>query len=319
MSTTRLWANFSEDEKQYFRGMKVTFVLAPRDMSEKRVIQIVKSALSQGNVVFGIAEEPFITGFEGQPQFQTLAIRGVEQLAQKVATAKVSNNLHILQYPQNEADVVIRALRPNKVLVVRGSYLYAFHNRSTYRLLQKRNIPFDYVSPFVDESEAQEYEQSVSLPAPNYVSNASEEAIFKVVDTIAMCSYDYSFQVGAVLAQRKGSNYSVVDAACNEVVPYQTHALHFGNAREDNTVAPQSSSSHYDTIHAEMNLLVRSMQNGVTFSGKSLFINMLPCPNCARTLVKTGLEEVVYLLEYSDGYSQQLFNQCGIKTRRYKS
>lgn len=314
MATELVWGNFTNETKETLRRLRATFVMAPRDLSGERLVALVKTYLRMGNVVFGVAKEPYISGFEEQPQFRTLPLDIVLRLTEAIEKAKLTHQIHIVSYPQNEVDEVIRAIRPNRVVVVRGSYLYAFHRRSTYELLKKRGIPFEYASPFSDEAEAKAY--LIQMEFPEVKSEAHDErGMFDVVDRVAKHSFDYSFQTGAALADFSDGGYTLRDAACNEVIPYQTYALHFGNSREDN-LSPRHDANHYDTIHAEMNLLVRSMKSGLSFKGKSLFINMMPCPNCARTLVKTGLWEVVYQEVHSDGYAAQLFKEAGIKVRK---
>lgn len=311
------WTAFSEADKELCRSLRATLVLAPREMSGVRLVDLIKEQLEKRNVIFGVAEEVFTQGFEDQPQFKMLALSAVDGLAQKINAAKLPHRLQVLAYPQQAVDEVIRATRPNNVVVVRGSYQFPFHRSSTCALLERRGIGFTYVSPFVHEQEAQEYYRLIepTLPEVGHVSG-NETAMFTAAMRIARRSFDYSFQTGAVLAEKTEDGYSLVDAACNEVVPYQTYALHNGNAREDNRTAHQAEAAHYDTIHAEMNLLVRAMKHGTNFAGKSLFINMMPCPNCARTLVTTGLQELVYHHIHSDGYAADLFEKAGITTRK---
>lgn len=322
MEINYYWTNATKDTIGFLRGLKATFIPAPREMSEKRLVELVKDKLKRRNVVLGIQLAEFVDGFDNQPQFRTLPAAPAIRFARKIAEAKLPYGLYVLQYaPNTPVDDIIRAMRPNDVTVVRGSYHTVFHRRSTYDLLKKRSIPFELVSPFVDEAEAKLFLRTVEAPMRALVSLrqphgfVDEATLMTYSRDIAKISFDYSFQTGAVLAEKTKSGYTLVDAAANDVVPYQTYALHFGNSREEN-LSPRHDANHYDTIHAEMNLLVRAMKNGVNFEGKTLFINMMPCPNCARTLVKTGLEEVVYSEVHSDGYAVELFGNAGIKTRR---
>lgn len=320
MAKTSNFSRITLEQKEYLRGLRAIFVMAPRELSDKRLAELVKALLPLGNVVFGIAEEECVDGFEGQPQFRTLRLAAIEPLVAKVDSANVQHVLQPLQYAQANVDEVIRMLRPNKVMVIRGSYLYPFHRGSTCALLEKRGIPFEYVSPFVNEDEAKYFLHKINdelIDAADLVGESGDEqTMLGYARGIAKRSFDYSFQTGAVLAVKNTHKYEVIDAACNEVVPYQTYALLHGNAREDNRVPRQGDQTYYDTIHAEMNLLVRAMQRNIDFKGMSLFINMMPCPSCARTLVKTGLKEVVYQQVHSGGYALKLFNERGIATRR---
>lgn len=310
------FSSLTEDDTLFLRGLRATFVMAPRKLSQIRLTQLSKELLAKGNVIFCIAEERYVQGFEGQDQFEMQPMEPILEIAKSIKDAKLGRGLYILKYKQGETDEAIRATRPNNVVVVRGSYRYVFHRSETFSLLEKRGIPFRYVSPFVDEEEAKDFLRATA-PEPLDLPGGllADEDVFQIVDEVAKNSYDYSFQTGAVLAEQTGQKYMILDAACNEVVPYQTYALHHGNAREDSQVGLQDISA-YDTIHAEMNLLVRATKTGLNFEGKTLFINLMPCPTCARNLVVSGLRELAYRKEHSGGYAIRLFEKAGIKTRK---
>lgn len=317
MRTSLTWADFSDETKQACRKLHATFVMAPHAMSKTRLVDLVKQQLEKGNVIFGVAEEEFVAGFEGQAQFRMLPSEAVQSLATIIAKAKLPHKFLVLSYPQADVDDVVRALRPWKVVLVRGSWHLAFQRRSTYDLLMRREIPFEFVSPFVHEQEAKEYLAGIEAELPYEPEKIIGERadMFEAAQKVAAASFDYSFQIGAVLAEETEKGYKLVDAACNEVVPYQTFAMHFGNSREEN-LSGVHDANHYDTIHAEVNLLVKAMKNGNDFEGKSLFLNVLPCPSCARMLTKTGIKEVFYQNDHSDGYAVKLFEKAGIGTRK---
>lgn len=311
------WETFTEDNRRECRQAHATLVLAPRELSKARLTRLLKELLAKSNVIFGVSTEGFVRGFEGQPQFTMLSSEVVASFEQKAADAHSSRTLALLHYPQSAVDEVIRAVRPARVVVVRGSYQYVFHRSSTHALLSKRAVPYELVSPFCDEHEASEYLAHVEPLLPTIKPQTGDEAaMFQLADVVAKRSFDYSFQTGAVLAHAESDGtFRMADAACNEVVPFQTYALWHGNAREMHEAAFQDTT-HYDTIHAEMNLLARAATRGDSLTGAHLFINLLPCPACARTLCKTGIAEVVYREMHSDGYALELFAACGIKTRR---
>jgi deoxycytidylate deaminase len=174
-----------------------------------------------------------------------------------------------------------------------------------------------FISPFVDEDEAKEYEESHSAAAilPSKGDLLSGEEMFAVADAIALQSYDYSFQTGVALGRNRDDMYEFVAAAYNAVIPYQSYALHHGNSREKH-LSPPGDTNHYDTIHAEMALLVQAVRDGFDLKDTTLFINLLPCPNCARTLSQTNIAGIVYKHDHSDGYAADLLKMCGKKVTR---
>lgn len=307
------WADIAFASKKPLKGA-ATFVLAPRDISSKRLIVLVKELLARGDIVFGVAKEPYVSGFEGQPQFRTLPVEAAADLAAKIAHSASPHKLYVLEYFEQETDTIIEKLSPTHAIVVRGSYIQAFHTRSTFYTLAKLKIPFTYVSPFVDEAEARSYESEIDTDAAE-LKSGDELTLLGYAKVVAKQSFDYSFQTGCVLAEKKGPSYDVIATGYNKVIPYQTYAMHHGNSREDSYSTP-NDANHYDTIHAEMQLLVQAQQAGLSLGGTTLFINMLPCPNCARTLSQTDIVEVVYSIDHSEGYAIQLLEACGKSVRR---
>jgi deoxycytidylate deaminase len=63
-------------------------------------------------------------------------------------------------------------------------------------------------------------------------------------------------------------------------------------------------------------MVVKAQSQGVDLKGATLFINLLPCPHCARALALTGLAEIVYSQDHSAGYAITLFEQMDKKVRR---
>lgn len=308
-----------QEELELLKSLQPLFVMAPREISRKRLISIVKRYLPKRDIVFGVSKEAYVEGFDGQIQFKMLGGNLVKEISEKIFKAGLSKKFIPLVYSQKDIDAVIEYLRPAKIVVVRGSYQRVFHLNPASEVITKLKIPYSLISPFIDEAEAKQYldkfNAEYKVPDIDIKLKVSELEVFNLVDLASKRSFDYSFQTGAALARASNEGYQVIDYAFNEVVPYQTYALLVGNAREDNKLQ-LNDISHYDTIHAEMNLLVKAMQSGINFDGKSLFINLMPCPSCARTLAKTGLKEIIYKGSHSGDYAEKLFKQSNITTRK---
>lgn len=308
------WSDIAFGSKRPLKGV-ATFVLAPRSVTDSRLSEIVKAYLPTGDVVFGVAKEKYVAGFEGQLAFRTLPAEPAEALARKVAAANVQHKLYILRYFQREVDYIVDKLQPKRAVLVNGSWHRAFHTRSTYYVLAKLGVPLEYISPFSDENEAENYVSQFPPVVPSAGAAGDEKTMLMLAQVTARNSFDTTYQTGCILAKPHYKGYEVVTSGCNRVIPYQTFALHHGSTREQHYSMP-GDTNHYDTIHAEMDLLISTLRDGVDMTGHTLFITTLPCPNCARTLSQTGITEVVYESDHSDGYAVRFFDQCGIKTRR---
>lgn len=294
------------------------FIAAPREMSAKRFTEIVKHYLPKGNIVLGISKEEYVVGFEGQPQFTMLKQGTVQPIIEKIMNSPSPNKIYPYVYSQGDLGSVVNNLRAGqRVLLVNGSWLYAFHNSAVYKLLTENNIPIKFISPFCDEKEAQEYEvlHEPVVDLPQFGDRLDAESMFAAADNAAKQSYDYSFQTGASLGRYGGTFYEFIMTTFNRVIPYQTYALHYGNSRERN-LSPPHDTNHYDTIHAEMEVIVEAGRNQINLEGTTLFINLLPCPNCARTLSQTDIDTIVYRNDHSNGYAKELLELCGKKVKK---
>lgn len=294
------------------------FVVAPREMSVRRFTQIVKRYLPKGNIVFGISKEPYVVGFEGQPQFRMLERSVIQPVIDAIEKAGVAHKVQVLEYSQHDLSSIAAQLTvAQRVLLVNGSWKYAFHNSDAYKLFAANNVKMKYISPFTDEDEAKVYAGTHQLlvELPHRGKLLSAQQMFEAADKASLQSYDYCFQTGVALGKKHDGSYEMITTAYNEVIPYPTYALHHGNSREKHQ-SPPHDANHYDTIHAEMELLVEAARGDYSLDGTSLFINLLPCPNCARTLSQTGIDEVIYRNDHSSGYAKELLELCGKKVKR---
>jgi deoxycytidylate deaminase len=134
-------------------------------------------------------------------------------------------------------------------------------------------------------------------------------------NSMAKLSLDYSFQTGVTLGKKTKGGYKHIASAYNKVVPYQTYALHYGASRETNFSVPHDLN-HYDAIHAEVALILKVAANKLDLADASLFINLLPCPSCARMFTQTPITDFIYTEDHSAGYAVQLLEKAGKTVRR---
>lgn len=314
------WGDLAFGSKKPINNLKATFIAATRELSPQRFTQLVKTYLPKGNIVLGVAKEPFVLGFEGQPQFRMLQPKAVQSIIDKVNAAS-PHKIYQLHYSQRDLQYIFEKLNFNHVVLVSGSWKYTFHTQAPYYALASRQIAFQMVSPFVDEAEALAFDQSVqadilhsiALPAPGSI--LSEQAMLGVAAQSAKQSYDTSFQTGVALGKQQKDGYRLLTTAFNKVVPFQTFAMHHGTSRERH-LSPPHDLNHYDTVHAEAMLLIEAQKQQLDLRGTTLFINLLPCPPCSRMLSETDIAEFVYATDHSDGYAVSMLQKAGKQVRR---
>lgn len=310
------WAELAFSSKRPLTNLKATFIAAPREISEARFTQIIKDYLPKGNILLGISKEAFVEGLENQPQFAMLEQKKLQKLIDKVNQAS-AHKIYTLHYFQRELVAIVDKLTPPRALFVHGSWARSFHTLPIYYLLSKKNVPYQLIAAFNDEAEARDYEKVThrKIVLPNLDGVFDEKPLLVLTDEVAKASYDYGFQTGAILARSTKSGYKPVLSGFNKVVPFQTYALLNGASRET-YFSPTNDQNHYDTIHAEMQLLTQALAEGISLKGLSLFVNLMPCPYCARTLSQTDIAEVVYRMDHSEGYAANLLAKAGKTIRR---
>lgn len=310
------WSDLAFGNKKQVNKLSATFIAAPRQLSVRRFATLVKTYLPKGNMVLGLAKEPYVSGFEGQPQFKTLQASDIQPLIDKVNNTSKKYKIYTLAYFQRELPFILEKLDFKHVVFINGSWHKIFHVRPEYYMLVKRQIPYELLSPFNDEQEAHAYEARIHIDKPLTKGlRVSEDSIMQVVARSASLSFAHDFQTGAALVKPSKNGYRLLATSCNQVVPFKTYAMHFGSTREAH-FSPPNDLNFYDTIHAETALLLNAAEQKISLQGTVLFINLLPCPACARMLCQTPIAEIVYSTDHSDGYAIKLLQKAGKKIRR---
>lgn len=316
------WSDLAFGSKSPVNSLKASFLAAPRKISAEYFKELVKTYLPHGNILLGIAKETYVSGFEDQPQFQMLAYEDVESIITQINKQPWSTKIYTLHYFQRELPYILDKLKAQRVLFINGSWKYAFHTTEPFYVLHKRRTEYKLIPAFKDEAEAKAYDAAFTSKVLNKIefknTRLDELALMKQVSRAAALSFDYNFQTGAILAkkgQAKTKPYTLITYSFNKVVPYQTYAMLNGAMREK-FFSPPHDLNHYDTIHAEVALILNAQKEKIDLRRTSLFINLMPCPPCARMLAESDIQEIVYQADHSEGYALRLFEEAGKKVRR---
>lgn len=316
------WGELAFGSKKPLKDLQAIFIAAPRHISSQRFTQLVKTYLPQGNLVLGLSKEEYVAGFEGQPQFLTLKLDDkLKAIIDKVNRSSSKHKIYVLNYFQRETKYIFEKGGFKKVLLINGSWKYTFHTREEYYVLANQRTDYEMLSPFTDDAEAKAYDTNIwpimveSTPVMTPDGSHSDQEMLGLVSDMARFSFDYSYQCGVVLGKPAARGYKYLGSTFNKVVPYQTYALHHGASREKN-FSPPNDLNHYDAVHAEVLMILKAQKEGLDLHGTTLFINLLPCPSCARMLGQSDIAEIVYTEDHSAGYALQMLELCGKKVRR---
>lgn len=126
---------------------------------------------------------------------------------------------------------------------------------------------------------------------------------------IATWSKDPSTKVGAVIVN---SDKRVVSLGYNG----------FPQGVDDSVVERYERPLKYKyTEHSERNAIFSAARLGVSLVGCTIYCNYLPCADCARAIIQSGITRVVYEKRSTnggmyDGETLEMFNEAGIECTR---
>ena len=67
-----------------------------------------------------------------------------------------------------------------------------------------------------------------------------------------------------------------------------------------------------EVLHAESNALTKLAKSTQSSSGATVYITLMPCYDCAKLMIQSGISRVVYKEEYRDVGGVELLQQAGI-------
>ncbi|MCM8526929.1 MAG: cytidine/deoxycytidylate deaminase family protein [Lentisphaeraceae bacterium] len=71
--------------------------------------------------------------------------------------------------------------------------------------------------------------------------------------------------------------------------------------------------------HAEENAIVQASKHGISVDGAMLYTTYSPCLLCAKMIINSGIQEVVFHARYSiDDVSSSILHEAGVKLRPVK-
>ena len=70
-------------------------------------------------------------------------------------------------------------------------------------------------------------------------------------------------------------------------------------------------------VHAEQNAIIQAAKIGVSVDGATLYCTHQPCTICAKMIINSGINRVVYREGYPDDFSLELFREAGVNIEKY--
>lgn len=150
---------------------------------------------------------------------------------------------------------------------------------------------------------------------------ATQEQLDKCYMTTAYAHAELSkatrLKVGATLVTKTGVTISGVNGLpkqlgneCEVLLPEEYDP-------DFRSYTPEQIVTKQETIHAELNAILKCAKEGVSCVDSTLYTTHACCVPCSSMLIASGVKEVVYAEEYRDVRGLDLLKQAGIIVRKY--
>jgi dCMP deaminase len=135
-----------------------------------------------------------------------------------------------------------------------------------------------------------------------------DSLFFNMVYQIGFRSSDPSTRMGSVIVDRN-----------NVVVSMGYNGLPRGMKHPPTDDIIWNTSLRYRWMeHAERNAIYNAARNGGILEGCALYVPWLPCMDCARAIVQTGIDEVLIHLQGEEAYKEACGGTSGNWTEEHE-
>jgi dCMP deaminase len=137
--------------------------------------------------------------------------------------------------------------------------------------------------------------------------------LFNIVKVVRTKSKDPHTQVGCVIT---GQDHGIRSTGYNS----------FPRGLDDNVEERKQRPEKYLWIeHAERNAIYNAAKSGIPLDGCAIYMHGLPCTDCARAIIQSGIKKIVYdanewakwnSVKYNSeliNKSLQMLSECGVE------
>lgn len=120
---------------------------------------------------------------------------------------------------------------------------------------------------------------------------------------IAMRSKDESTNIGAVIV---GEDNEIRSTG------YNSFPMGINDTIEERQERPEK---YYWFAHAEKNAIDHAARVGIPLKGCKMYTQGIPCMDCARSIVQSGIKKVIVHSKWGDGWNNK-WNENAIRTKQ---
>jgi dCMP deaminase len=146
--------------------------------------------------------------------------------------------------------------------------------------------------------------------------NSWDKKFINLCDHIATWSKDDSTKVGAVIVNKR-----------NKILSIGYNGLPIG-VSDNKTTYPerhQRPEKYKWYCHAEENAIASAAELGVSLQNTKIYCNYLPCPNCSRLIIQSGIKEIMFKNEKVNSESEpnkislEMLRQAKVRVRKFET
>lgn len=142
-----------------------------------------------------------------------------------------------------------------------------------------------------------------------------DEYFMEIVELIKTRSTCKRRQVGALIVKDKrilATGYNGAPAGCK-------HCLEVGCMREELNIPSGQRHELCRAIHAEQNAIVQAAYSGTSVKDGTLYVTHQPCVLCAKMIINSGIQKIVFKGEYPDPLSMEMLGEAGLEVVSFGS
>jgi dCMP deaminase len=140
-----------------------------------------------------------------------------------------------------------------------------------------------------------------------------DQNFMKEAKSLVSGSSDWWRRVGAVLVK----DGDVKFRACNVHLPSEHTPYINGDPRD--FVEAGTFPNIYSSIHAEQDVLMQSVRQGVSTEGAYIYVTSFPCIVCAHLIARSGIKKLFFESGYSSLDGQEVLSLGGVEIIKVKA
>lgn len=139
-----------------------------------------------------------------------------------------------------------------------------------------------------------------------------DEYFMELATVVAKRSTCLRNQVGAVIVKDK----RILSTGYNGAPRNLPHCFEIGCIRQQNNIASGTRHELCRAVHAEQNAIIQAALHGVSIENATVYCTHQPCILCAKMLINSNIEKVVFMTVYPDKEALNFFEMAGVKVER---